>query len=60
MVGWEPCSIGYHGDDGNIFFGRGRPMEPKTEKPYKSGDVIGVSFDAERHTAPFNLAGVLK
>ena len=47
MVGWDSYSIGYHGDDGGIYFEGGNPVE-KTGKSMKTGDIVGVFFDAQR------------
>ena len=49
-VGWEQCSLGYHGDEGGIYFESDDPMEEEKRTKnhkYKTGDVIGVSFDAQ-------------
>uniref|UniRef100_A0A7S0N9U1 B30.2/SPRY domain-containing protein n=1 Tax=Cryptomonas curvata TaxID=233186 RepID=A0A7S0N9U1_9CRYP len=43
LPGWEMNSLGYHGDDGNIFkdSGIGIPYGPK----FTTGDVIGVCWN---------------
>ena len=43
--GWNPCSFGYHGDDGNIFCETDADPKYCPEKPFKSGDPIGVQLD---------------
>ena len=42
--GWDPCSFGYHGDDGNIFCETDADPKYTPEKPFKSGDPIGVAL----------------
>ena len=46
-VGWQQGSIGYHGYDGGIYFESGYSSERRNNHKYKTGDVIGVSFDAQ-------------
>jgi hypothetical protein len=43
IPGWEPNSIGYHSDDGNIFIAKttGDPYGPV----FMDGDVIGCCVD---------------
>ena len=55
-VGWQQGSFGYHGDDGGIYFESGNPMEQEgstMNHKYKTGDVIGVTFDAQSSTLCF-------
>ena len=47
MVGWDSYSVGYHGDDGSIYFEGDDPLE-ETGKSMKTGDVVGVVFDAQQ------------
>ena len=47
MVGWDSYSVGYHGDDGSIYFEGDDPVE-ETGKSMKTGDVVGVVFDAQQ------------
>jgi len=55
FVGWEQGSLGYHGDDGGIFFESGTKMEESSKNhEYRTGDVIRVSFDAQRSTLYFH------
>ena len=43
MPGWEKHSIGYHGDDGKLFYEDGAGFEygPK----FGTGDVVGCGID---------------
>ena len=59
LPGWEPCSFGYHGDDGNIYYESNDPMEPENGKRYKSDDIIGVSYDAQQTALAFYKNGKL-
>jgi hypothetical protein len=43
--GWTPFSFGYHGDDGNIFCESEEEPKYHPEKPFKTGDPIGVCLD---------------
>ena len=44
--GWQPNTFGYHGDDGNVYYENpDDPVMPETDKPFKSGDVVGVTLD---------------
>ena len=51
--GWDPCSFGYHGDDGNIFCETDADPKYTPEKPFKSGDPIGVALDFNSATLTF-------
>ncbi|KAL6782095.1 hypothetical protein ACKKBF_B10635 [Auxenochlorella protothecoides x Auxenochlorella symbiontica] len=55
LPGWEPRSYGYHGDDGNIFNGRGYGQ--KYGPTFTTGDVIGVLFDRVERTISFTKNG---
>lgn len=52
MVGWDSYSVGYHGDDGSIYFEGDDPVE-ETGKSMKTGDVVGVVFDAQQSSLSF-------
>jgi len=41
--GWDSCSYGYHGDDGNIFHSSG--MGIHYGQPFGPGDVVGCGLD---------------
>ena len=51
--GWNPCSFGYHGDDGNIFCETDADPKYTPGKSFKSGDPIGVSLDFNSSTLTF-------
>ena len=53
MPGWVPLSFGYHSDDGGIFCGSGQPTY-NTNKPFKTGDVIGVLLDYDTSSLTFS------
>ena len=52
-VGWQQGSFGYHGDDGNIFCETDADPKYTPEKPFKSGDPIGVALDFNSATLTF-------
>ena len=52
--GWTPTSFGYHGDDGNIFCESDADPKYFPEKPFKSGDAIGVCLDFNSMTLTFS------
>ena len=59
--GWQPNTFGYHGDDGNVYYENpDDPVMPETEKPFKSGDVIGVTLDQSGSLAFFKNAKHIK
>jgi hypothetical protein len=55
LPGWEINSLGYHGDDGNIFkdSGTGIPYGPK----YTTGDIIGVCWNLIKKVIFFTKNG---
>jgi hypothetical protein len=50
MPGWDPLSIGYHGDDGLIIVESG---EYATNTFFTAGDHIGVLLDYDTATLTF-------
>lgn len=56
LPGWEPGSVGYHGDDGRVFVGgaRGNAYGPT----YAAGDVVGCLLDRSKKTVEFFKNGV--
>ncbi|KAK2080452.1 hypothetical protein QBZ16_000305 [Prototheca wickerhamii] len=57
LPGWEPRSYGYHGDDGNIFNGRGYGQ--KYGPTFTTGDTVGVLYDRIERTISFSKNGNL-
>ncbi|EPS42552.1 hypothetical protein H072_3482 [Dactylellina haptotyla CBS 200.50] len=57
LPGWEPCSWGYHGDDGKSFCcsGVGKPYGPQ----FNTKDVIGCGVNFRTNTAFFTRNGAL-
>jgi hypothetical protein len=55
LPGWEMDSLGYHGDDGNIFkdSGIGMPYGPK----FTTGDVIGLCWNLVKKVIFFTKNG---
>jgi SPRY domain len=55
LPGWEPDSWGYHGDDGNIFEGRGigKPYGPT----FTTGDTIGCCIDFQHEVVFYTING---
>lgn len=55
LPGWEMDSLGYHGDDGNIFkdSGIGIPYGPK----FTTGDIIGVCWNLVKKVIFFTKNG---
>jgi Ran-binding protein 9/10 len=74
MLGWSEGSWGYHGDDGNVFYGdstnpldrhgddsqsnRGNAVPPWGPL-YTTGDVIGCGVNFEKETAFYTKNGEL-
>ena len=61
MPGWRRPSIGYHGDDGNIFRGQshlasGLPFGGATP-PFTAGDTVGCGIDSEDNSCFYTLNG---
>ncbi|KAJ8130645.1 hypothetical protein O1611_g2981 [Lasiodiplodia mahajangana] len=57
MIGWDPGSWGYHGDDGNIFATTGHG--DFYSDSYGRGDTIGCGVNFAKETAFFTLNGEL-
>ena len=51
--GWNPLSIGYHGDDGGIFIESGQKIF-STNELFTAGNVIGVLLDYSTQTLTFS------
>ena len=49
--GWDSNSIGYHGDDGNLFHEQGHGKDWKGT-PFQEGDVIGCGIDFDSDAIP--------
>jgi len=56
MPGWYPGSIGYHGDDGNIFLGDSGRVEP-TNVLFGKYDVVGCGYAIKRGIIFFTKNG---
>jgi len=56
MPGWYRGSIGYHGDDGNIFLGDTGRIEP-TNTQFKQGDTVGCGYTIYRRVLFFTKNG---
>jgi len=55
-VGWDKCSYGYHGDDGNSFCSSG-PAQPYGPT-FTTGDVIGCCLNLVDNTCFYTKNGV--
>ena len=55
MVGWEKHSIGYHSDDGRVFFESGSGS--KYGETYGKGDTIGCGFDTAKSVVFYTKNG---
>ncbi|ELP85188.1 hypothetical protein EIN_083000 [Entamoeba invadens IP1] len=62
MLGWFQSSIGYHSDDGHIFYESGQPCNA-IAKPYGNVvgevDVVGCGYDVKKQRVFFTLNGNL-
>ena len=56
--GWDRHSLGYHGDDGHIFHGRGLG-QGRFGPSFGADDVVGCGFDFGARTFFFTLNGSL-
>ncbi|EAL45002.1 SPRY domain containing protein [Entamoeba histolytica HM-3:IMSS] len=56
FIGWEENSIGYHSDDGKMFYNS--PKGKAFAKPYGQGDTVGCGFDVSNHIVFFTINGV--
>lgn len=57
MPGWDAQSIGYHSDDGALFYGSGRSILPHYGPRYGPGDVVGCGIDYARCIVFFTFNG---
>lgn len=57
MPGWEPCSFGYHGDDGFTYNETGLPGDKYGPK-FGMGDVVGCCWDMVDGTVFFTKNGL--
>lgn len=60
FLGWDRLSIGYHGDDGNIFHKTGEDKFVSTETKFGEGDTVGAGIiypDLEQDEA-FRIATI--
>ncbi|ELP94612.1 hypothetical protein EIN_497920 [Entamoeba invadens IP1] len=55
MVGWDKDALGYHSDDGNLFYNSGSGKNYHTG--YGEGDTVGCGFDVKRKEVFFTLNG---
>jgi len=56
MPGWDNHSIGYHSDDGGLFFGSGS-MQRRYGPQFGPGDTIGCALDHVRRVVFFTRNG---
>ncbi|WQF82582.1 Putative B30.2/SPRY domain, P-loop containing nucleoside triphosphate hydrolase [Colletotrichum destructivum] len=56
-VGWNPWTIGYHGDDGGIYEETIEDSEHKTGFPFGSSSTVGCGIDYESKEYFFTLDG---
>ncbi|KAL6831796.1 ankyrin repeat-containing domain protein [Trichoderma camerunense] len=59
MVGWDPGSWGFHGDDGNTFTYDVFVSGNKLDEPYGEGDTIGCGVNFNKGVAFFTKNGIL-
>ena len=57
LCGWEPGTIGYHADDGNLY--RGAGTGTAFGPSYSTGDVIGCGVNFQEKSFFFTKNGVL-
>ncbi|TIC22221.1 hypothetical protein E3Q12_02833 [Wallemia mellicola] len=57
LPGWEPCSWGYHGDDGCFFAQAADGLKFGPEYSTTSGNVIGMGFDFTQNKSFYTLNG---
>lgn len=55
-VGWDKCSYGYHGDDGNSFCSSG-PAQPYGPT-FTTGDVIGCCLNLVDNVCFYTKNGI--
>jgi len=56
IAGWDKCSYGYHGDDGNSFCSSG-PAQPYGPT-FTTGDVIGCCLNLVDNVCFYTKNGV--
>ncbi|KAL7716294.1 hypothetical protein QTN25_006285 [Entamoeba marina] len=54
-IGWREHSIGYHSDDGKLFYHTG--FGPNFGRPFGDNDIIGCGFIPHKHAVFFTLNG---
>ncbi|KAK3349188.1 hypothetical protein B0T25DRAFT_458213 [Lasiosphaeria hispida] len=59
MVGWDPRSWAYHGDDGRTYTYAVARRGNKFDKKYKKGSTVGCGVNFEMGAAFFTLDGKL-
>ncbi|TIA92558.1 hypothetical protein E3P99_00553 [Wallemia hederae] len=57
LPGWEPCSWGYHGDDGCFFAQASDGVKFGPEYSTTSGCVIGMGFDFTQNKSFYTVDG---
>src|SRR5437868_1479820 len=58
LPGWEPESLGYHGDDGKLYHASGEG-KPWPRPPFYTGDVVGCGISFEQRHVYFTRNGEL-
>lgn len=56
LTGWEPGTVGYHADDGNLY--RGAGTGASFGPSYGTGDVVGCGIDFVRRSFFFTKNGL--